>query len=318
MTDYIGIDVGKETCIVYGLDNNKTFSFPNNTKGLQNLLLKILKMPTPPLVVFEPTGGYERPLRLFLQEKEIAFTIVHPNKVRYYARAKGLLAKTDKIDAKIIADYAAAFNLEHKSKVSSPDLDLLRDLFRRRQTLMNEKTRENNRLDKNLHPVVEGLIKESLVFINSQIETVNNYIQQTLINNPELQRQIKQLTSIPGVGMQLALTILVDLPEAGRIDFKHLTSLVGLAPYAKDSGRSCAKRHIFQGRALIRKILYMATVASLRVNRKIKTFYQHLLAKHKMPKVALVACMRKMLTFIHALLKNKTFWKEETYASTTL
>lgn len=305
MPHYLGIDVSKKTLDAYH-PSLKLKTFPNTITGFKQLAKQIIDQEI--IWVFEPTGGYEKSLQQFCNQNAIPFHKVHPNKVRAFAKAKGLYAKTDALDAKLLHDYATVFNLSPCDKSLSPALQNVRDLLERRNQLIDLKMQETNRLETQISGIIIDSLHKHLQWLTQELQDIESQLQHLIENTQEVKETFTLLTSIPGVGKQLALTILTQLPESGKGSFKHLTALVGLAPYAKESGTSSNVRRIKGGRAVLRKILYMATVASLRVNTKIKQFYQTLINNHKKPKVALVACMRKLLAFIHAILKYKTPW----------
>jgi transposase len=311
MTSYIGIDVGKKSLHVYMPVIDKSFEVTNNTAGFNKLisyLIKHYQTLSSIIIVFEPTGGYERVFRELLKANKVHFTTVHPNKVRAYAKAKGLLAKTDKIDSKLIADYATAFSLPVKRDYNTASRQHLHALIQRREQLIVIKNQESNRLEVAYDQFIITAIKKHITYLDKQLELTEIAIKELCRNDLELRDKLKALTSIPGVGMVLATKAITTVPELGQIDSNKLTALTGLAPYARDSGCYKGKRSIFAGKSNLRKVLYMAAVASLRCNQKLKSFYDRLIANHKPPKVALVAVMRKLLSFMNAILKNNSSW----------
>ena len=311
MTRYIGVDVGKTFLHIYLPVTDKTFEVSNNIQGFNELLSNLYKQYDSLLdiiITFEPTGGYERSFREFLKSNKINFAIVHPNKVRSYAKAKGLLAKSDAMDSKLIADYAAAFLLQVKQDYNTVGQQRLHALIQRREQLIVIKNQESNRLETEHDQFIVALIKEHMTYLNTQLKLIENTVKELCDKDSSLQSKLKFLTSIPGVGIVLATKAILTVPELGQIEPSKLTSLAGLAPYARDSGSYKGKRSIFAGKAALRKVLYMAAVASLRCNQKLKCFYDHLIANHKPSKVALVAVMRKLLGFMNAVLKNNSLW----------
>lgn len=311
MTSYIGIDVGKKSLHVYMPIIDKSFEVTNNAQGFNKLiscLIKHYRTLSDIIIVFEPTGGYERIFREFLKAKAVHLTTVHPNKVRAYAKACGLLAKTDKMDSKLIADYATAFSLPVKQDYNTANRQHLHALIQRREQLIVIKNQETNRLEVAYDQFIITAIKEHIAYLDKQLELTEIAIKELCHNDLELRDKLKALTSIPGVGIVLATKAITTVPELGQIDSNKLTALTGLAPYAKESGCYKGKRSIFAGKSNLRKVLYMAAVASLRCNPKLKSFYDRLIANHKPPKVALVAVMRKLLNFMNAILKNNSFW----------
>ena len=287
MATYIGVDVGKKSLQVYLPIAGKSFDVTNNEVGFINLIDSLCKnydRLDNLIIVFEPTGGYERNLREFLKSREFGFTTVHPNKVRNYAKAKGLFAKTDKIDSKLLSDYATTFSLQIKHCFKEDDQQKLQELVKRREQLILFKTQEAARLDKISDAIVEGSLKEHLSYLESELESISKAIAEHCSSNTATSNAIAKLTSIPGVGITLATTTICELPELGKIGLSKLTALVGLAPFARDSGNYKGRRSIFAGRSNLRKVLYMASVASIRCNKKLKAFYDSLIVNHKAPR----------------------------------
>lgn len=310
MTTYIGVDVGKKSLQVYLPATNKSFNINNNKTGFKKLLLSLVKHYdlASVVIIFEPTGGYENSLRLFLKENKILFTTVHPNKVRKYAEAKGLLAKNDNLDSKLLYEYATHFTPAIKDDYSTPNQQKLHSLIKRREQIILFKTQELGRIDTASDAYLKRSIKSHIKYLDKELDQINCKISNLYKNDSVVKEKIDQLTSIPGVGITLATKAYCELPELGNIDFTKLTALVGLAPFDRDSGQYKGRRSIFAGRNSLRKVLYMAAVASLRCNAKLKAFYDRLIDNHKPPKVALVAVMRKLLAFMHAIVKNNSSW----------
>lgn len=218
------------------------------------------------------------------------------------------MAKTDKLDSKLIHDYAQAFNLlPVNSKIDLNHL-LLQDLLQRRQQLIALKNQETNRLEHTYSQAIIDSLNQHVSYLDQELESINQQINDLTTTDSKMSHQIKILTSIPGVGITLATTIMAELPELEHTDRRKIISLIGLAPFARDSGSYKGKRSIFAGRSMIRKVLYMAAVASLRVNKPLQLFYKRLIANHKPSKVALVAVMRKLVLFMQALIKKNSLW----------
>jgi len=311
MANYIGIDVGKRSLQIYLADKGNSFAVDNTIVGLKKFISNIrkhYKSFSTLIVAFEPTGGYELQLKQFLGQQKISFAVVHPTKVRNFAKAKGWLAKTDKIDSKLICSYAASFNMKPHSDYTTDAQRELHSLIKRREQLLLFKNQEAARADKQIPRYIEESIKKHIQYLDEQLKDINLAIEKLCHSNIEIQDKINKLTSIPGVGKVLAIAAICELPELGNIEFRKLTSLEGLAPFARSSGQYNGKRKIFSGRANIRKVLYMAAVASLRCNDKLKKFYDKLINNHKPPKVALVAVMRKLLGFMDALYRHNSYW----------
>lgn len=312
MANYIGVDIGKQSLQIYFSITDKSFEITNSKTGFSKLTTLITKNYdlSNVIIVFEPTGGYEKAFREYLKQNKINYSIVHPNKVRNFARSKGLLAKTDKLDSKLLYDYASAFNIEIKAEYNTDAQEKLQKLIKRREQLILLKNQEIARLELEDDLLIIQSLNEHLSCLKNQFDMIEQNIED-LCQNAEIKDKVDRLTSIPAVGMVLATTVVCELPELGNMDFNKLTALVGLAPFARDSGNYSGKRSIFAGRGNLRKILYMAAISSLRCNKKLKSFYDRLIANHKPPKVALVAVMRKLLAIMNALFKNNTYWHYE-------
>lgn len=239
------------------------------------------------------------------------FSCVHQNKVRHYAKAKGLLAKTDKIDNKLISDYARAFTLKVTQTYDSNNQQILHNLIKRREQLLLCKGQELARLDKFSDIAILESLKEHIEYLDQNLKSIETGIKEICNSDTQIKNNITNLTSIPGVGIVLATNVIANLPELGNINIRKATSLIVLAPYARENSSYRGRPTIFAGRRNIRKIFYMASVASLRCNKKLKTYYDRLIINHKPLKVGLVAVMRKLLTFIHAILKNNTVWNQD-------
>lgn len=308
---FVGVDVSKTQLDVYISKGNLSFQLPNTPKGIEQFLEKVKHCAPISLIVCEPTGGYERLLVDNCLSAELPIHRAHPNKIRYFAKASGHLAKTDQIDAKVIAHFAELFSLKHNVKPLAREKLHLKALSTRRQQLLAEKNRESNRLEVPLPEALKLSIHRHMAWIDQEIDLINKEIESYLNTQAKLQEDVSLITSMPGVGQQTAFAILTALPEIGSIKAAPLTALVGLAPYNRDSGFQKGKRCILGGRASVRKMLYMASVASLRVNKKLRAFYDKLKAQGKPSKVALIAVARKILVILNAMLSKKTCWRED-------
>jgi transposase len=312
MASYIGVDVGKKSLHVYLPTIGKPVEFANNQQGCGKFLSlcnKYYNDLSDIIIVFEPTGGYERKLSEFLKFSKVSFAIVHPNKVRAYAKARGLLAKADGIDARLLAEYGNAFTLSAKQEHGCPGQQELHALIQRREQLILFKNQEIARLENQHNNNIVKSIKLHLSQLDKQLLQIQKLIDDLCNNDPIIKDKVTRLTSIPGVGITLATTFICEVPQLDNVSFSQLTAFAGLAPYARESGSYKGRRAIFAGRKNLRKVLYMAAVASLRCNKRLKDFYQRLIANHKPPKVALVAVMRKLLAFIYGLLINNSSWR---------
>ena len=305
MKSFVGIDVGKYQLEVYL--ENKNYSFDNTILGLKKLIRSLNQIQSSEiLIIFEATGGYERLLKQKLDKHNFSYHLAHPNKVRAYAKATGLLAKTDKIDAKLLADYAEVMKSEAYQAKNNEEI---KDLLKRREQLLEEKNREGNRSDKELGDFIKKSIKKHIDWIDKEISNIEKQIKQLneKTNNKE---EIKLLTSIPGIGVLTALYILSYLPEITTANKAEIAALTGVAPINRDSGSYRGKRFIQGGRAPLRRALYMSAIPSIRFNPQMRSFYQRLKDNGKNSKLALVAVMRKLMILASSILKRGTPWVE--------
>jgi len=305
----MGIDVGKYELVIYAW--GKYFSIANEAPVINDFLEQYqMDMKEIDLVVFEATGGYESHIRNGMLAKKYFYHMAHANKVRAYAKAKGYLAKTDKLDAKIIAEYGQLAGVEADAEQEKSHLRL-KALLDRREQLIQEKTREKNRCDKELDPCAIESIQRHLSWLNEEIKRLEEQVKDDIDQDPETKKQIDLYSSIPGIGKQTAAMMLVYLPELGKGTDKQVVALSGLAPMNCDSGQFRGKRRILAGRTKVRKALYMATLTAIRFNKVIKVFYERLYAKGKAFKVAMIASMRKLLLILNSVSKRQSKWVEE-------
>lgn len=302
-----GIDVSKHELFIYV--NESYFSIKNDKKSLtswfkQNKAL----VSTVDKFVYEPTGGYEKALAEFLEAHEYPGYRVHANHVRNYAKAVGILAKTDKIDAKVIADFA---QLPTTRLTASNTHDRhFTALVSRREQLLEMHKQENSRLETLGDTFTRGLIKRHMMSLKGEIATIDDALKEAVGNNTEYTELVTLLNSIPGVGFITAVSIIAYLPEVFSTQGKSLAALAGLAPMNKDSGQRTGKRRIQGGRSQLRRILYMASVTAKRYNPDLKAFYDRLTAKGKAYKVAMTAVMRKLLLIIISVAQRGTPWQK--------
>jgi transposase len=308
---YIGIDVSKSHLDVATDDGQTAFRVNNDEAGQLEALRRLQEL-APTLVVLEATGGFELEFVILLGTNKVPLAVVNPRQVRNFAKAFGILAKTDAIDARVLARFGATAKPEPQPLPDAQSLELEAFLLRRRQ-LVSMLAAERNRLAAftvTRRPggskAVES-IRASIKWLEQHLESIDEEIQGRLKNSPIWREKEDLLRSVPGVGPVTARTLLADLPELGTLDRKRIAALVGIAPYNHDSGNSRGKRRISGGRASVRSALYMACVASLRCNPVLKALYDRLHAT-KPVKVALVACMRKLLTILNAMVRTSTRW----------
>lgn len=304
----VGIDVGKQQLDVAIHERNLHFSVPNDAHGIRKLLGRLGRY-TVSRVVVEATGRREYNLVLAAAERGFPVIICQPIKVRRYAGARGILAKTDKIDAQLLASYAAVMKPEVRP-LALGNARKIKDMIARRRQLVEMSTMEKNRLDvmpKSLAPDIRRHIRH----LQSQIDKLDRLISDLVEQVDEWRDKRDILLSTPGIGPQVVNTLLADLPELGNLTNKQIAALVGVAPFNRDSGALRGKRRIRGGRASVRTILFMSMLTSIQHNPVIRQTYQRLVAAGKHKKVALTACMRKMITILNAMLRDQTPWRTE-------
>lgn len=300
---FIGIDVSKNNLDVHILPEAVSLSYRYETKPMKALIKK-LKMYTPELVVLEATGGYEITIGIALADAGLPVAIVNPRQVRDYARALGILAKTDKIDAYVIARFAQDVKPEARGQLTFKELEL-KSLVARRQQLVEMRSAEVSRLSRTTVSQVKNGIQKVVRVLEAQIKAIDDDLDNEIKKNPIWNQKLEVITSFTGVGDHTANTLLFGLPELGNLNRQEIAALVGVAPFNRDSGMLRGKRTISGGRANIRKALHMPTLsAATRWNKDMMVFYQRLIARGKKHKVALTACMRKLLITLNAMVKN--------------
>ena len=286
----------------------------NDEAGIQRLLTR-LREDAPALVVLEATGGYERAAVAALAAARLPLVVANPRQVRDFARATGQLAKTDQIDADTLALFAERVRPEPRAlpDASAQALDAL--LTRRRQ-ILGMVGAERNRLEHAVPAVRRGIVQH-IRWLERQLRDVDDDVDRTIQVSPIWRAKENLLRSVPGVGPVVSRTLIGDLPELGTMPRKQIAALVGVAPLARDSGTLRGKRLVWGGRAPVRAALYMAALVATRRNPVIREFYQRLLAAGKPKKVALTACMRKLLTILNAMLRANTVWRHTAHAPIT-
>jgi len=298
---YIGIDVSKAQLDVAVGQEGEHWQASNDENGI-GMCVERLQAIRPVLIVIESTGGLEMPLMTELYAAQLPFALVHPGRVKEFARSIGRLAKTDKLDARLLARFGEAVK-PSVTRLPGEAEQYLNALTVRRRQILDMLVDENNRLAStrfSLRPKIE----EHIAWLKAELEQINQQIDDQIRQIPHFQEKGKILRSAKGVGPVLCAKLLSGLPELGQMDRKKIAALVGVAPFNDDSGYRKGKRRIKGGRADIRHVLYMATVAAVRSNIILKPYYQHLLREGKLKKVALVACMRKFLTILNAMIRD--------------
>lgn len=301
----VGIDVAKAYLDVHVLPANKAARYRNSRAGIA-ALVKMLRGHGPSLVVLEATGKLELPAASALGAAGMPVAIVNPRHVRDYARATGQLAKTDALDAEVIATYGRDLHPEPRSVPDKESLALQGLLARRRQ-LVGMLTAEKNRLDR-AHPATRRDLREHIEWLHERLKKVDRELHDLVKASPAWRQRDALLQSVPGVGPIVSRTLLIDLPELGTISHKAISKLVGVAPLNRDSGTIRGVRSIWGGRPQVRCALYMASLAAIRANPAIRTHYRKLRDAGKKPKVAQIACMRKLLVILNAIAQSGTLW----------
>ena len=301
----VGVDVGKDCLDIVIHEKHLHWQEANSAEGIRHILKRLSYYRVERLVM-EATGRYEFELAQAAYDRGLPVCIVKPLSVRRYAGAVEQLAKTDRIDAAIIAEYAAVVQ-PRTTPQKSKNLIAIKNLVARRRQLINLRTQEMNRLSimgKTLAVSCRRMIRA----LDAEIARMEKRLATAVEQQAEWAEKQALLTSMPGVGNTLCYTLLADLPELGALNNREISALVGVAPINRDSGRVRGKRRIQGGRAAIRSVLYMATLSALQCNQVIKAFYRKLVAQGKHRKVAITACMRKFITILNTMVKNKTEW----------
>lgn len=303
----VGIDVSKNHLDVHVDDPKSTFRTPNNQEGRQQLLEKL---PTPQdcQIIIEATGKLERPIVNDLLAAGYRVSLVNPRQVRKYAQALGILAKTDAIDARVLARFGRDVKPRILAETEARQQEL-EDLVTRRRQLVEHRTAEQNRKATSLPKAVRQSVQRSINTLAKEIARMEKAILKLVSSNDDWQERMRQLETVPGVGPTTAFTLVADLPELGQLNRREIAALVGVAPFNDDTGQHRGKRSIFGGRASVRNVLYMATHAAMRSNETIKPFAERLHRTGKPPKVVIVACMRKLLGILNTMVKTNTNWQ---------
>jgi transposase len=302
---YVGIDVSKENLDLAVNPRKQIRRFHNTATGIGKTIDHIRETGST-LVVMEATGGLEIPLAAALGEAGIPTAIVNPRQVRDYARSTGKLAKTDAIDAQMLADFAATVHPEPRP-LAEPQARELKDILARRQQLNEMITAEKNRLQR-ARGVLLDHIRAHIDWMEKEMSDMDLALRRFIEESPMWREKDILLKSVPGVGPVLSFTLLAELPELGKLNRKQIAALVGVAPFNRDSGKMRGKRSVWGGRASVRAALYMGAMVATRFNPVIKRFYQRLIAAGKAKKSAITACMHKLLTIINAMVKHNSFW----------
>ena len=303
---FIGIDVSKERLDVAVRPSGETGSFSNTQAGVTKLL-EFVQKNKPKLIVLEATGGMESLVASTLAAHQLPVAVVNPRQVRDFAKATGRLAKTDTIDAAVLAHFAEAVKPEVRP-LPDKEAKVMNGLIARRRQIVDMITAENNRIF-TAEPDLRDSIKAHIDWLKKNLEGIDDDIDSAIQKSPHWKDKDDLLQSAPSIGRVAAFTLIVHMPELGSLNRKQIAALAGVAPLNRDSGKHKGKRSTWGGRGPLRAVLYMATLNATRFNPVIRAFYQRLLARGKIKKVALTACMRKFLSILNVMVRTNTHWK---------
>ena len=306
---YIGIDIAKERVDIAVRPPDRTWSMPYGDDDVELLVAQLQDL-SPTAVVLEATGGIELPLVAALAAASLPVVVVNPRQVRDFAKSTGQLAKTDRLDAMVLAHFAEAVRPPIRP-LRDAETQVLSAVLARRRQVSSIILAEKNRLSRAI-PEVSPRIQAHINRLEQELNDLDSDLRRTVRHSPVWRDKDQLLRSVPGVGDQVSITLLADLPELGTLNRKQIAALVGVAPFSRDSGPHRGKRTVWGGRARVRAALYMGALVASRWNPVIRNFYQRLLAAGKPKKVALTACMRKLLTILNVILKNGQSWNPGT------
>ncbi|CAH7051246.1 transposase [Vibrio chagasii] len=304
----VGVDTGKSQLDIYVRPLDIYFTVPNTDKGISDAI-KIIKKHKPQRVVIEATARLEMPFILACDKAKLPYVVANPLRIKRFAEAIGQRAKNDRLDAELIAHYAERVQPE-LTKLKSENIRLMSDLVTRRNQLLTIQTMERNRLQI-LPKNISSNITPILTALKNQLEKVEAKIEKLIESCPEYQAKNTILQSMPGVGKILAASLISNVPELGFITNKQASSLIGVAPITRESGRFKGKRMIKGGRPQVRTVMYMAMMSAIQCNPVFKATYERLLAAGKPKKVAIVACMRKMVVTLNSMLRDGAMWDKD-------
>ena len=302
---YVGIDISKDKMDVAVWPGGETWQVAQNATGIAELVTK-LKQLKPNLVVLEATGGYETMVACEMSLAGLPVAVVNPRQVRDFAKSLGKLAKTDRVDALVLARFAHAIRPEARFMVDKMAMQL-QALVNRRRQIIEIKTAEKNRRC-TAHPSIKETLEKHIEWLEEQEEQLDKEIVVMIRESPIWRAKEKIMRTAPGIGPVTSATLLAEMPELGKLNRKQIAALAGVAPFNHDSGKMNGKRSIWGGRASVRTVLYMAGMSAIRHNPIIKKFYERLIKAGKLFKVALIACMRKLLTILNAMVRSNKGW----------
>ncbi len=303
---YVGIDIAKDSFYTASCPSIIKAHLPNTPDGHRKLL-QLLQKETIALIVLEATGGYERPLVAELTSNSLPVVVVNPRQVRDFAKGMGQKAKTDPIDAQVLAQFAQIVKPAPKPH-SKPQIEELSELVRRRRQLNGLRTQESNRLATVRHPKVKKSIQKMIKTLDCQTDEIDQLIRSYIDTDVDFKNKDHLLQSVPGVGPQTSAMLIANLPELGTLNRQEIAALAGLAPWDRSSGKSNGQMHIWGGRKDVRSVLYMAAFTACRFNPVIRSFAERLRGNGKAYKVIITACMRKLLVILNTMIRNQTLW----------
>lgn len=303
---FIGIDVAKDTLEIAIFGQTDSWQIRNTTAQVSQLAVQLNDL-EPELIVLEASGGYEMLAVSVLGQTGLPVALINPTRSRNFARSTGKLAKTDRIDAQMLAHFAQAIRPAPR-RVTTQQEEHLAALLTRRKQIISILTAEKNRLH-SARPQVRDRITQHLDWLQAELDDLQEELENLVVDNDEWQQKKQRLESVPGVGAVTSVTLLAHLPELGFLDRKQIAALVGVAPISHDSGKWQGKRFVQGGRIAVRSALYMAALSATRFNPIIRYFYHSLIERGKPKKVALTACMRKLLVFLNAMTRDQSSWK---------
>ena len=307
--NFVGIDVSKSALDVAVVGSDPTIATVSNDAGGHEKLVSQLTRLSPELIVLEATGGYQHDVTLALAAVGLPVVVVNPRQVRDFARSMGQLAQTDRIDAHVLAEFAARVRPAIRP-ISDPETTQLRAFAVRRQQIVQMIVAEKNRRAMALKPI-RTQINKHIRSLERDLGKIDHDIHDAIRSSPIWLETDDLLRSVPGVGPATSTMLLTHLPELGLLDRRQVAALVGVAPMNRDSGTFRGRRMIVGGRAPVRRALYMATLVAIRHNPSIAVVYQRLRHSGKRPKVAITACMRKLLTILNAIARDRVSWRQE-------
>ena len=303
---FVGIDVSKSTLDVCIEPAVQTLHVAYDEAGIKQIVVR-LKEVNPTLIVMEATGGLEVRIATALAGKGLPVAVINPRQARDFAKATGQLAKTDQVDAAVLAAFAQAIRPQVRP-LKDADTRALDDMVSRRRQLIDMRVQETLRLGTAASKPLEKSLSKHIAWLDKQIAEIDTDLTNRLRKSDIWRTKDDLLRGIPGVGPVTTLTMLAKCPELGKLNRREIAALIGVAPLANDSGKHCGKRFVWGGRADVRAVLYMAAVSAIKHNDSIKAFAERLRKTGKPPKVVIVACMRKLLTMMNSMLKNNTPW----------